>query len=368
MDKNDDTLYDIYEELFVEENPRSFKKQRKSLAKKDRSKYKKTDQKKKKSLLQTELPQGEQGRIISIQPSNFQVLTEDDHLITCTLKGALKLEKTRQKNLLAIGDLVHIERESDEQGIITTILERESILSRRSHGQKSRQEHIIAANVDQVLITTSVHEPALKPALIDRYIIQARKGNLTPIVLINKIDLIESASERKMLKELAALYESLDVTCILVSAENKKGLKKLKKVMENVTSVFSGQSGVGKSSLINAITSSNLRVGEIIERIQKGAHTTTKASLIPLKPSGFCIDTPGIRSFGMWELSLQDIGNYFRDFHPYYLDCKYPNCTHRHEPNCKVKEAVETKLISSYRYQSYMTLMEEVENGTHYAS
>lgn len=354
--------YDLYEKELLDENPKAFKRERNLQRKQDRSKYKKTDQKKTEPIIL----KGEQGRIISIDPGLYYVLTKEDELFTCTLKGSLKQEKTRQRNLIAIGDIVRFMKLGEKQGVITAIEPRTSLLSRTGHYTKLKSEQIIAANVDQVLIISSVGYPPLKPALIDRYIIATRKGNMTPVVLINKIDLLPK--DDPIIEELQIVYEKLSVPFITVSAITGEGLGELKAVMQNKTSVFSGQSGVGKTSLINEVTSSNLRVGDILEKTHKGAHTTTKSTLVPLLPSGFCIDTPGIRSFGLWELTLQEIIDYFIDFAPYSSSCKYPNCSHLHEPDCRVQEAVDKGEISHYRYQSYATLIQEVENGDHHSN
>jgi ribosome biogenesis GTPase len=351
--------YDLYEKKLLGENRRSFKRERVLQTKQDRSKYKKTDQKKELTAVKS----GDQGRIISLEPGFCYVLSNDDELFLCSLRGTLKHEKTRKKNLIAIGDFVQFVKLNEKQGVITAIQPRTSLLSRTGHYTKLKSEQIIAANVDQVLIVSSILSPSLKPALIDRYIIATRKGNMNPVVLINKIDLLKEKTA--IIEELKLIYKQLDIPFITVSAITGEGLEELKEVMRNKTSVFSGQSGVGKTSLINEVTSSNLRVGDIIEKTHKGAHTTTKATLVPLIPSGFCIDTPGIKSFGLWELTLQEIQDYFIDFTPYKACCKYPNCSHIHEPNCKLQEAVENGEVSSYRYQSYATIIEEVQNGDH---
>ncbi|MBM3200841.1 MAG: ribosome small subunit-dependent GTPase A [Chlamydiae bacterium] len=342
-----------YESFEFEETRRDFKKERKLFTKQDRSKYKKTDQEK---IVRPDL-KGEIGRVISLEPSTYFILTSDDQLITATLKGTLKLEKTRNNNMIAIGDFVEFTRLKQDQGIITGIKQRKSVLARA----KDKHRHLIAANVDQVLIVSSATSPNLKISLIDRYIIATRQGNMDPVIVINKIDLIDP--QDPILQEVDAIYSKLNIPVIKVSAYTKEGMKDLRLVMENKTSVFSGQSGVGKTSLINEITSSNLRVGDIVKKTQKGAHTTTKATLIPLLPSGFCIDTPGIKSFGIWELSIEEIQNYFTDFLAY--PCKFPDCMHIHEPGCGVKEALENGSISLHRYQSYITLIEEVQNEHH---
>lgn len=342
-----------YESYEYHETRRDFKKERKLFTKNDRSKYKKTDKDK------VSLPplSGTRGRVISVEPSLYYVLTEADELFSCYLKGSLKQEKTLSSNLIAIGDFVRFTPFEDKTGMISAIEPRKSVLARA----KERNKHLIAANVDQVLIVCSIVSPPLKIPLIDRYIIATKQGNMEPIIVINKIDLQQK--EHDEIAPIKDLYEKMHIPVVAVSSVTKEGMDQLKALMQDKLSVFSGQSGVGKTSLINEITSSSLRVGEVVAKTNKGAHTTTKATLIPLKPSGFCIDTPGIKSFGLWELSYESIYNYFTDFKEYH--CKFPDCKHTHEPDCGVKNALEKGAISLLRYQSYITLIEEVENERH---
>jgi ribosome biogenesis GTPase len=219
---------------------------------------------------------------------------------------------------------------------------------------------LIAANIDQVFITVSCLEPTIKPSLIDRYIIAAVRGKMTPIILINKMDLLSPDSEaEKLILEIIKTYKDLGYTIIPISTVTGIGLQELTQCLEGKASVFSGQSGVGKTSLINLVTGMSLKTNKIIEKTSKGSHTTSKACLIPLENNGFCIDTPGIRSFGMWDLKKEDIQHYFKEIDAKRSKCKYFNCTHQSEPDCAVKKAVEKGKISPLRYQSYLSLMEE---------
>ncbi len=353
-----------FEEEFHDKDRKLFKKQRKELSRKDRSKYKKTDQEKKKQP--APLAEGLlRGRVLALTADG--IIVDCDHkLFTCSLKGSLKKEITRLKNLIAVGDFVQFEPTLNQTGTIVSIEERYSILSRAEHLHQKKQQ-LIAVNIDQVLITVSVVIPPLKPHLIDRYIIAARKGNMQPIIIVNKIDLltqpdenIESkplTEEKKLFEELMDIYKQLQIPIVAVSIKTKEGLKELKALMQGKSSVFSGQSGVGKSSLINALTGSSLQIGDMIEKTKKGSHTTSTTHLLPLEGGGFCIDTPGIRSFGVWGLKKEEVQSYFSDIASFAMDCKYPDCLHLREPGCAVQKAVEKNMISHLRFESYCALM-----------
>lgn len=360
------------DEFFIEEhfhgNKRKEEKQkRKLIQKKDRSKYKKTDLKKIKEASDSK-KELFQGRIISISGEN-SIIASGGKEYVCSIRGFLKKERTQQKNILAVGDLVLFSTEGPNTGSISEVKKRYSILSRQD--SLRNQIQIIAVNIDQVLITASVMMPPLKSPLIDRYIIAAIRGNMQPVVVINKIDLLEDKSfpkqaieeEKMKLEELTKVYKDINVAFVLVSSKTKQGLSELFELMKNKSSVFSGQSGSGKSSLINAILGTSLKTSDVVEKTYKGAHTTTKASLIPLKDGGFCIDTPGIKSFGIWDLKKEEIKNYFSEFDKWAKKCKYPNCLHTIEPSCAVIEAVKKNKISSLRYDSYLNLINNVDHN-----
>lgn len=350
--------FDWEEETHAKDS-KQFRKERKRLSQKDRSKYKKTDLDKRKNKPIAEPKSGLlRGQVLGISPEGILVDSEGK-LYTCSLKGSLKKEQMRIKNLLAVGDFVQFEPSPSNEGSIALVEERRSILSRAEH-LKRRKEQLIAVNIDQVLITVSVTLPSLKPALIDRYIIAARCGNMEPILVINKIDLLDqcSPSEKELYQKILLLYPSLGIACFPVSVKTGEGLEELKKAMNGKSSVFSGQSGSGKSSLINALLGSNLRVGEVIDRTRKGSHTTTSTLLLPLEEGGFCIDTPGIRSFGLWDLTPAEIQKYFSEIVDFAAECRFNTCTHQSEPDCAVKKAVQEGKISPLRFESYLTLID----------
>lgn len=343
------------EEAFHGDENREIRKDRKILSKKDRSKYKKTDQAKQKK----EPPKGEhfkEGRVLAIMADGILVDCEDI-LYTCSLRGSLKKENLRTKNLIAVGDIVLFEPQNNLQGSIAYVQDRYSILSRADQISR-RKEQLIAVNIDQVLITGSVVSPPLKTPLIDRYIIAAIKGNMAPLIVINKIDLLkDSPVEKALFDEALAVYQKLEIPVFPVSTVTGEGIEALKEAMHGKSSVFSGQSGTGKSSLINAITGSSLLTGEMVAKTRKGSHTTTSTHLLPIEGGGFCVDTPGIKSFGMWDLKEEEVEGFFSEINTIGRGCKFPNCSHMHEPSCAVQKALEEGEISRLRFDSYCALI-----------
>jgi ribosome biogenesis GTPase len=346
-----------YDDFFKDDKKLS-RQERKRLGKKDRSKFKKTDQ----TTKEEPKPQGlDKGRVLSITSQGYEVDLEGKTVV-CTLRGALKKEKTLYKNIVAVGDFVHVDRLSLTEGVIEWVEPRFSVLSRADNLSRLKQ-HVIAANIDQVLMTASIVEPVLKPQLLDRYIIAAMKGNMTPVLVINKWDLYRELPHegQEYVDQVIEAYKKAKIQTILVSVKSGEGVAELKRAMENKASVFSGQSGVGKTSLINLTTGLSLDVGETVKRTQKGAHTTTQARLVRLECGGFCIDTPGVQSFGLLDLKESEVGNYYPEILVYAKKCRYMNCSHTHEPECAVIGAVEKGKISFVRYESYIALLQELE-------
>ncbi len=369
MPKFDDYL--DYEEDFYGNGKREDRKERRETQAKDRSKYKKSDRDQKRQQLRKEEPplgsNDLRGRVLTISPDTITVSAENQTYF-CSLKGSLKKTKTKQKNLFAVGDWVHFEKKSADSGAIHHIEKRTSTLV-RAENLSRRKTQLIAANIDQVFIIMSLVSPKFKPLLVDRYILSAKSGNIQPIVIINKTDLLidppenileeDIDAEKVLLEEFLEAYLPLALPVVTLSVSTGEGLKELKKLMENKTSVFSGQSGVGKSSLINAVLGSVLPIGPIALKTNKGSHTTTAAELIPLENEAFCIDTPGIKSFGLWESDPVAILEIFSDFVPFAKNCRFPNCTHIHEPNCGIKKALKEENLPPLRYASYAALLED---------
>jgi ribosome biogenesis GTPase / thiamine phosphate phosphatase len=359
----------IEDQYFGEEDRKAGKAERKIISAKDRSKYKKTDRTKYEKTQQEQKESKFEregllsGRVISILSKGVIVAYEGKNY-TCNLRGVLKKEKGLAKNLVTVGDLVLFELTAPDEGVIAHVEPRKSVLSRADNLSR-RKEQLIAANVDQVLITTCVVDPPLKLPLLERYIIAAMKGGMHPVIVVNKIDLLEQESElaeveRELFQEILKAYPPLGIPVIAISAATGQGIEELRQVMKEKVSVFSGQSGVGKTSLINLMTGLTMRVGETVGKTKKGAHTTSSAQLVPLEFGGWCIDTPGIKSFGVWDLKREDIESYFTEIYAKKSDCKFPNCSHTHEEDCAVIRAVEEGEISAMRYESYCILIDSV--------
>jgi ribosome biogenesis GTPase len=352
------------EEEYGFESLKESRLERKIASKTDRSKFKKTDWDKRGEELPDHLERRRdeflEGKVTSIHSLGADVATESK-VYECVISGRLKLENRRIKNIIAVGDQVLFKPEGEDQGSILHVLPRKTILA-RAETLSHKSQQIIATNVDQVLITLSVVDPLLKPFLADRYIIAARKGGMDPIIVINKIDLLEGhPEEQELLAEMLEAYAVLGIPILQLSADAQIGLDALRDIMRNKTSVFSGQSGVGKSSLINAITGLDLLTGRTVGRTKKGAHTTSKANLLPLAFGGWCVDTPGIKSFGVWDLGQDEIQGFYSEIAELGAGCKFMNCSHTHEPQCAVIAALKEGKLSPLRYRSYLQLLESVE-------
>lgn len=344
------------------------RQERKMAKRRDRSQFKKTDQDK---LLKKEAPIPEAdlkvGIVTTIRPEQF-IVAHGGKTYACSLRGTLKKDKRKLKNLVIVGDTVYFDPTSETEGVICQIEPRKSILSRADHLSQQR-EHMIAANVDQVFITVSVIDPQLRVNIVDRYLIAAEKGQLHPVIICNKIDLLEDSryteverlEQKEILDECARVYTSLGIPFLKVSAETGEGIDALKAMMKDKVSVFSGQSGSGKSSLINQATGLDLKVGKTVSATRKGAHTTSNAHLLPLAFGGWCIDTPGIKSFGIWDLKEQDLRSFFEEIHAESAHCKFPDCRHDNEPGCAIPKAIEEGRVSLLRYESYLTLLSSLK-------
>ncbi len=347
------------EEHFHSRDRKQSRKDRRHAQETDRSKFKKSDMKQDDEPPPDD-PNLRRGRVTAISGEGVRVDLDGTEFL-CTLKGLMKKEKMQLKNPIAVGDFVRVLPTAESEGSIAYIEKRFSILSRTDISGK--QEQLIAVNIDQVLITSSLLQPLLKPALIDRYLIATEKGNMHPVILINKIDQLDEAPQevKQLYRDFLEAYERLGYPILSISTVDGTGIDHLRSIMKNKASVFSGQSGVGKSSLLNAAFQFDLPIGDLTQKTYKGSHTTTTARLLPLPDGGFCIDTPGIRSFGVWNLQKEDLTRHFREFEPYAHKCRYPNCSHLIEPSCGVQEALAKEKLSSIRFESYQTLLDEIE-------
>lgn len=302
------------------------------------------------------------GRVLRVQGLVSRVLGDDGRLYLCAIRQLLKQLATELRHVVAAGDRVWVRPEGNapaeggpQEGIIERVEPRHGVLSRTSRGR----QQLIASNVDQIVIVASAAEPRLKPNLVDRYLVTAERTGLKPIVCINKVDLIEPAD----LVPIVGVWSQLGYEVLPVSADTGFGLARLRGLLDGKETAFTGQSGVGKSSLLNAIEPGlALRVQTVSGESDKGRHTTTTAELYPLGEAlggAFLVDTPGIRSFELWDVIPEEVAGYFRELRPYVSQCRYPDCTHTHEDFCAVKDAVADGWIDPRRYESY----EKIRSG-----
>jgi len=290
------------------------------------------------------------GRVVRIHGLVSVVQGDDGREVRCNVRRILKTMAIDGRNVVAVGDRVWYRPVGDE-GMIEVVEARKGTITR---GYRHR-EHVIVSNVDQLLIVSALAEPGLKLPLIDRYLISAEKGGVRPVIVLNKADLVDLAPYQWVI----GLYTQLGYETIPTSAADGRGIARLRDLMAKGATAFSGQSGVGKSSLLNAMQPDlNLRVREVSGWTAKGKHTTTAAELIRLESGGFVVDTPGLRQFELWDVEPGEIEAHFIEFRPYIPRCKFPDCSHIHESACAVRDAVHDGQIHPGRYESYLKLYE----------
>jgi ribosome biogenesis GTPase / thiamine phosphate phosphatase len=273
----------------------------------------------------------------------------------CEVRGRLMQDRGRD-TLVAVGDYVWIIPVGSDRGQIERVEERHSVLSRQHPGVVMPAEDVILANPDQVLVVFAIAEPDPHLRMLDRFLVIAEANELPAIICVNKVDLANTGDA----EELFGLYSSIGYTVIYASTVTGEGIEELRAQLSDKVTVISGPSGVGKSSLLNAIQPGlNIQIGDLREVLSKGKHTTRAAQLysLPFGTDTFVADTPGIRELGLYEIDKQNLGFYFREFVPFIHGCRYPNCTHDHEPECAVRAAVEMGVISQTRYESYLRLL-----------
>lgn len=282
-----------------------------------------------------------------------------DGIVESRLPGRFRLDEKEVTNPIAVGDFVHLTMNDDGTGTIETIETRENYITRQAtHGK--RGEQILVSNLDQACVVQSIKKPRLKEGFIDRVLVTCEAYEVKPVIIINKMDLARQGG-KDFANELQELYSGLGYTVLQTSIEDKKSLDSLKNLLKDKTSAFIGPSGVGKTSLINAIDPNYaLKTGEISDFSNKGKHTTTFARLIPLSFGGYIADTPGIREFGLVNIEPYELSLFFPEMLEPREHCKFHNCTHNHEPKCGVAEAFENGKIAASRYQSYLNMLESL--------
>ena len=303
------------------------------------------------------------GRVIKSTGSWYDIKTDNNQVVTCRIRGKFRIKGIKTTNPLAVGDLVDFIIEPKKQtGVVVHIHPRKNYLLRRAVNL-SKQYQILAANIDQVLVTVTVTQPETSTFFIDRILVSAESYNIPAVILINKIDLLTHTELQKRKKEIRDIYTQAGYDVLEVSAKTQENIEQLKKVLKGKTSIFTGHSGTGKSSLINTVDPRlNLKTGDISQTHQQGKHTTTFAQMFEFEFGGHIIDTPGIRGFGIVDIKNNEIDHFFPEIFKYKTQCKFNDCKHINEPGCAVKPAVEEKKIPLSRYKSYLLLTEELQN------
>lgn len=299
------------------------------------------------------------GLVIKNTGSWYVVKTDDGKEINCKIKGNFRLKGIRTTNPVAVGDTVSILPNNDGSAFITAIDERKNYIIRRS-SNLSKEAHIIAANVDQALLIVTLAHPVTSTTFVDRFLATAEAYRIPATIVVNKIDLLCDEEDKEYLEAWCYLYRSIGYNVIEVSAAIGEGIDKLKESLEDKITLLSGNSGVGKSTIINQIIPGlNLRTAEISSTHDTGMHTTTFSEMFPLPQGGYLIDTPGVKGFGTIDFDRHEVAHFFPEIFEISQDCRFGNCTHTHEPGCAVLSAVEEARISQSRYNSYLSILED---------
>lgn len=305
------------------------------------------------------------GVVIKSTGSWYNVMLDDRKIVECRIKGVFRTKGIKTTNPIAVGDIVEVQMEENGKGVIVTISERKNYIIRKSTNL-SKQYHIIAANIDQAMLVVTLALPRTSFGFIDRFLVTAQAYGIPVNIIFNKSDLFENDSMQD-LDQVMNIYQKIGYKCYLVSATDKKGISELITLTKNKTTLLSGHSGVGKSTLINAMDNQlNLKVGELSEVHLKGKHTTTFAEMHPLSYGGFIIDTPGIKELGLVDMEKQELTDYFPEFFAIKHNCKFNNCLHINEPDCAILKAVEAGEIAQSRYNSYLGIINGEEMGVEY--
>ena len=307
------------------------------------------------------------GLIIKNTGSWYTVKTDDGRIVECKVKGNFRLKGIRSTSPVAVGDYVDIIMNAEGTALISAIDDRKNYIIRKA-SNLSKQSQIIAANLDQALLIITIKQPETSTTFIDRFLAGAEAYRVPVVLVFNKTDLLND-DERCYQQQMIELYETIGYPCIEISAETGMGIDQLQTLLKQKVTLVSGNSGVGKSTLINAIIPhADQRTAEISNAHGTGMHTTTFSEMIEMAEGGYLIDTPGIKGFGTFDIEREELTSYFKEIFEFSKDCKFNNCTHTHEPGCAVIQAVENHYISVSRYQSYLNMLEDKDDSKYRAA
>lgn len=302
------------------------------------------------------------GLVVKNTGSSYLVKTDEGLAVECIIKGNFRIKGLRSTNPIAVGDRVILGEQTGETVYITEIEDRKNYIVRKPTNL-SKQLHILAANIDLALLIVTLKSPTTNTTFIDRFLATAEAYRIPAHLLINKVDLYD-AEDLEYMEALIQLYNAIGYPCTVISAKKDIGIDQLSSLMQGKISLLSGNSGVGKSTLINAIDPlHNARTGDISESHHKGMHTTTFSEMFELANGGYLIDTPGIKGFGTFDMKPEEVGHYFKEIFAASEECRFNNCTHTHEPGCAVLAAVKEHRISESRYTSYLSILNDEDDG-----
>lgn len=307
-----------------------------------------------------------QGIVIK-NTGNVYTVKTDAGVTECRIKGNFRLKGIKSTNPVAVGDNVIISVREDNSAYINEILPRRNYIVRKA-SNLSKQSHILAANVDVCLLVVTINHPVTSTTFIDRFLASAEAYRVPMVLVFNKVDIYDE-TELDEMKNLINLYKKIGYRCIETSATLSVGIDELREIVSGRISLLAGNSGVGKSSLVNALSPDvAARIGEISKIHNKGMHTTTYSEMFELMPGSYLVDTPGVKGFGVYDMKTEEIADYFIEIFEYSKGCRFRNCTHTHEPGCAVLEAVKNNDIAVSRYSSYISMIEEEKEGKYRAS
>lgn len=303
-----------------------------------------------------------QGLVIKNTGSWYTVKTDDGRIVDSKIKGSFRLKGIRSTSPVAVGDRVQLVTNQEGTAFISAIDDRKNYIVRKS-SNLSKQSHILAANIDQALLIVTVNRPQTSTTFIDRFLASAEAYRIPVVLVFNKTDLLDD-DEMRYQQMVMNLYETVGYHCLAISAETGVGVNEVRALLKGRISLLSGNSGVGKSTLINRLLpTANLRTAEISNAHNAGMHTTTFSEMLELPESGWVIDTPGIKGFGTFDIERTELSSYFKEIFAFSKDCRFNNCTHTHEPGCAVLQALNDHYIAQSRYQSYLSMLDDKDES-----